>query len=364
MGKLLAIHGALEIDNFGDVLLGRIFCDWAREAGWEVTVPSAAPKVAVQLGDLVTANYQNADKILYIGGGYFGEPPRSFLGKLRWGGRMIRLHLSPTRKARKMGVPFAIIGVGAGPVTNPIAKRALYRFLEAAEIVAVRDVESAEFVQLTGVSKEPDITADAALSLHGGTRTAKSEDSFKYLKEMANGRRILVLHPAKRSDDSLASSVIFHALSRVTLPDNLMIVSVSDQRGTGGAEEQKLASQEIKALWPHALDIPYAGVDQLIGILAAADYVVTTKLHVGIVATALGRQVLAFPAHTKTARFYRQVGLDNCCVHIRGDSEKRAIVSFKNMFENNDRPAGQVTEQFEKSLGNRTRMLEFLNNIG
>jgi polysaccharide pyruvyl transferase WcaK-like protein len=52
----------------------------------------------------------------------------------------------------------------------------------------------------------------------------------------------------------------------------------------------------------------------MIAILNDLDLVVTTKLHVGIVRCALGKSVIAAPKHSKTPRFYEQMGLADWCV--------------------------------------------------
>jgi polysaccharide pyruvyl transferase WcaK-like protein len=55
-------------------------------------------------------------------------------------------------------------------------------------------------------------------------------------------------------------------------------------------------------------------VDQLTGTLSACDLIVTNKFHVGIVGVGLGRAVVSLPCHTKTVRFYRQIGGHTLCL--------------------------------------------------
>ena len=89
------LHGALDIDNFGDVLLAQIFSTWLREEDFEVLLADASPLVRDQLGPTAALGGREPSALVYIGGGYFGEPPRSMIGKWKWGFRMIERHIRP-----------------------------------------------------------------------------------------------------------------------------------------------------------------------------------------------------------------------------------------------------------------------------
>ena len=65
--------------------------------------------------------------------------------------------------------------------------------------------------------------------------------------------------------------------------------------------------------------VPYGGVDDLLRQIAKYSLIFTSKLHVGITATALGRKVIAMPHHPKTMRFYRSLGLQQFC--LEGDEQ-------------------------------------------
>ena len=70
--------------------------------------------------------------------------------------------------------------------------------------------------------------------------------------------------------------------------------------------------------------IPFSGVNELLTVLDQVEEVVTTKLHVGIVATAFGCTVWSFALHPKIERFYRQVGVSEQCLPLWKDGFKKA----------------------------------------
>src|SRR6202007_2101045 len=56
-----------------------------------------------------------------------------------------------------------------------------------------------------------------------------------------------------------------------------------------------------------------------IALIGGVDGIVTTKLHVGIVGCAMEKPVISMPGHSKTPRFYKQVGLSEQCISQSGD---------------------------------------------
>jgi polysaccharide pyruvyl transferase WcaK-like protein len=58
----------------------------------------------------------------------------------------------------------------------------------------------------------------------------------------------------------------------------------------------------------------YNGVDDLMERIADCETIITSKLHVGIVASALGRKVISLPVHPKTSRFYKDLAVQEFCL--------------------------------------------------
>src|SRR5690606_25408937 len=76
--------------------------------------------------------------------------------------------------------------------------------------------------------------------------------------------------------------------------------------------------------------IDYKDVGTNVDNIASFSSVITSKLHVGIVATQLGVPVYSIPHHQKTIRYYKQIDyLDNCNPFYDFDEEKH-----KNILEN------------------------------
>jgi polysaccharide pyruvyl transferase CsaB len=65
--------------------------------------------------------------------------------------------------ASELGVPVAVYGISAGPLTSPSARQAVRNALNAVAILTVRDRQAYRLLEDVGVSREIHLTADPAL---------------------------------------------------------------------------------------------------------------------------------------------------------------------------------------------------------
>ena len=70
--------------------------------------------------------------------------------------------------------------------------------------------------------------------------------------------------------------------------------------------------------------VNYKNPSQLIDLLNECDAVVSTKLHVTIVATTLGKPTLACSVHEKTKRYFEQIGYP----HLQANLDSSESVNF------------------------------------
>jgi polysaccharide pyruvyl transferase WcaK-like protein len=307
---IVALHGSYHTDNFGDMLLMALYKRWLLETaeGIEVRMPFVPPRTAVHLdpgprrGALAL---RDVESFVYGGGGYFGEPPSR---QRQWGRRLIVRHLLPGLALASLGRDIVISGVGAGPLTHRWARRALARVAERASLITVRDEASrAEFVELGLDSAAVQVTADAALVLDEAAIPERARLSARKWLDQRPAERRLGVHVGRPSStrDSHAAILDDVVAFAVARPD-LRIVALNDQRGAAG---QLAAAEELSSRLPGRCDeYRYRDPWELTALLGAMTMVVTTKLHVGIVAAALGTPVLSYPNHPKVPRFYEQIG--------------------------------------------------------
>lgn len=361
--RAIALHGAYHIDNFGDTLLLAIYASWIREIvpGTVVTMPYAAPPVRAAAGAVDGPSHTTpwtADAIVYGGGGYFGEPPGN---PHRWGGRFLRRHPYLALSARSIGRPYAVIGVGFGPLSNRVARAAAVAVCNGARTLAVRDDESKAFAVQYGVS--PDrirVTADAAMSLTSKDLPPYAREYAESLKGGTNGSLTIGAHLSFSRHEEGGIGVVIDELERLLARhDDVSIVGILDRQG---AKEQLESAEELRRRIGHRVKIlPYEDTWRLAAALGQLDLVITTKLHVGIVSATLGTPVISLPVHSKVPRFYRQIGAMDRCHPLRDLGHGHLSELLEDWYRDPKRRMSIPSEIRQTARENKRLLREFLD---
>ena len=305
----IALHGSYFGHNFGDILLMMIYTKWIQELGFNVELPFTSEennKVIGADGNFGFNSLKRAEALVYGGGGYFGEKPS---GKLRWGFRNIKRHYPAGAFARMQKKPYAIIGVGAGPITNRLTRELFVSLCSNAEILAVRDEESKDYLISYGV--KPDnilVTADAVIQLN------KKDIDEEYLLEaekIIEGFPFPIKIGAHLAGVNDQHYIVKDLLKFMRKNPDIGVILLSDSPKVMSINKkinEKIPNQSVV--------VPYKHPWILSAILSSLDLVITTKLHVGITSIALKTPVLSIPIHPKTPRFFKQINMDEFCIPL------------------------------------------------
>lgn len=312
------LHGATNGSNFGDYLFAELFYQ-ALEAKGIDTFFYDAPRYGISSYFRDKLQYtkkwsfkslKTTDALVYISGGYFCEimGPHSLVAELK----DIRRYLLPALWFMKKNKPIYVLGVGAGPFTNEWFSKLAIKVLNYAKVVTVRNNESAEYCKSAGITNHIEVTADTALLVKDYIDQHKKEVEDGIIEE----KKILLLHiDSNREVTQLILEKIKPAVK--TFLDNHSDYCL--YLAADGIKRRELYD-EYKEFFadfsPKVLeyDDPWVLCKQI----ARADTILTTKLHVGIVACAMGTSVLSFPnVPNKTVRFYKQIGEGKRCLPLR-----------------------------------------------
>jgi polysaccharide pyruvyl transferase WcaK-like protein len=310
----IAVQGALNVDNFGDVLLGRIYTDWLAESGAQVFSPKAKESVLSEMPNSIRGNFKDADALVFIGGGYFGEPPRSFLGKWRWGFRMMRFHLSASLNFLTSKKKIAITGVGVGPVTNFIAWYCVALISRKAKLIVLRDEQSRDYLINRGGNKQITVAPDVALTLSRNKFTKKMKEAVTEFSEKFEGKEVVGIHFDQQAARSDEWKLLWEETINWVKDRDIHVLLLVDQKNTPVLDSQLAEYTEYRKQIPNSSVYTYESVDHMIGTISACNTILTTKLHVAIVGTALEVPVFSFACHTKIKRFYDQLGMSELCL--------------------------------------------------
>ncbi len=354
----VSLHGSYFGRNYGDMLLMAIFLRWIKslKTNLQVTLPIAP----IYIKELLKSDssgihsFMTSNGLVYGGGGYFGEPP--YISSY-WGIRNFLRHIPIGLLAQLLKKPIAVIGVGAGPISNTVFRRAVFQLLNKAQVIAVRDEESLRFlVEYGGDPAKILVTSDAALSL-----TLKDIPDIAHqrastiLKNLSQPIKIVVHVQLLQRYNSAKSQLLQEIVNWAQKNSNVGILWIQD-----GFPSDFQALLNLQSLLPsQSISVPYTGYWELSALLGQVDMVITTKLHVGIVASALNTVTLAFPFHTKVPRFYKQIGCPERCIPIHALKSGQVVRQIETYLETTFAIPNQIRLN---ALQNREVLFQFLES--
>lgn len=323
---MIALHGGYYFDNFGDVLLFLIFKNWIdEEYGETIAYPMVPqsnrerfsghiPGAAMGLG---TARQWEA--LIFAGGGHFAEPELK-TWKRKWNLFFFRNHVLLSEWFIQKKLPYAVIGVGAGPISSPFARAAARRIFNHAEVVSVRDEESEHFLRsdLNVNSKIAAAAPDPAVLL---SKQDIPPDALAWADDLLrdfDGKIFLGIHQTdsflKTSpQSSMIREKIIAALK--SSPDVVPVI-FTDYGQKNPSDSSWFSEGVSQKLNRPVIFVPFPGVWKTVALISKLQALMTPKLHVGIVAYGLGKYVESFGTDPKIPRFYRQIKRPDQCMMI------------------------------------------------
>lgn len=313
---LVAIHGSYFSSNFGDTLLIKKLCDeTASIVGAEnvylARSPNGSDKVEIPYKTLPRQLNEDVTHLLFAGGGYFGEPPGSYLTKSLWAIRNYYRHLSWIRSLSSSKI--GLFGVGVGPITSGFYLKATRNLFDKASLKLVRDQESFDFCETNNFqSRFLKISVDFAL-----------DPSVRKLERL----NTIGIH-APSGNLSFVEDIV-SIICDIAGDKETKFVILSDNKN----ENKKCIN-----LYNSSLKItqcrrninmtftPYETCKQFEHSLSTLGTLITTKLHAGIVTISQGGFVISIPSHHKTKRLYSQLGISKYCIPIE-DFNRNAFIS-------------------------------------
>lgn len=316
------IHGALEDTNFGDCLFAHIFYNYLKENN-SVSF-SQIPKYGIseylkkelELSKDSLFKEKDADALVYMSGGYFGDYKGTLKESLK---RYLRYFIVAIPYMLKKK-PIYICGVGGGPINNGFLLRSIVRIMNYSTMITVRDQETADYFTKAGVRRMIEVTTDTALTLGKYHEMFECNQRIDELLSKARNDKLIFLHVYGNSSvDEHIRIKIVPALNRFLSEHSGYTVVV----GTDSVVNESVENIEVyKSITGSKIAVDYYATKQMCYLLSLIDCAITTKLHVGIVSSVFNKSVLSFPNHIhKTRRFYKQIGEENRCVLLNECTE-------------------------------------------
>ena len=317
---MLIFHGMLRSANFGDVLMAQICLSWLREMTDEPVHAMCVTSELRDLLDLPQASFYDllqSKATVLSGGGYFqiadnGLPPLK---------RMIK-NAGPLLAAQLIGRPTAVIGAGVGPVPPGVLGACVRYLFSKAEISCVRDRVGVETVKRLSPRANVLQSSDLVFTLNLGNVPPAANKIANQLVGLQNGyNRVGILFSNIPDHDERYGCIFKSIISAANhFPDTHFFLL--EDHAAPGSGQQNCQSMLNEHLGPKRSTIlPYPGTFELTAILGRMDSVLTDKLHVGLVAAAMGVTPYSIAKHPKNLAAYADIGLIKNCIFIDNAQE-------------------------------------------
>lgn len=318
--RCILMHGSYFANNFGDVFLWQIMREIIRAQRPDAKIlhagiPSSLTSIYNADGDLEFAlNSSPISTVIFSGGGYLTPPEKS---PIKWHLRNFLRHKKAINLARR-AERIAFLGVGVGDLSySPLGW--LLRLLPSRAIHTawMRDAESAVHFRRLFPNTQPAVIDDLV---------------FAYLAALGGPQRIphererrLGLHVELAGLSDQPKAALFNAIDTLNRCFAGRVVLFTDcESASARATRDELHRRLVRK----AETVIFAGdCEEFLSEIDRCDYIITTKLHVGICAAARQIPVLSIPAHPKTPRFYNKIGLGHA-VTTSGAEGVDALLNF------------------------------------
>ena len=322
------LNGATGGTNFGDFLFAEIF---QREAAKAVGIENVYwYDSRYSLTDFYkkNLNYHNKkyrlkdiDALICISGGYFCGNDKTLKNYIiRY---LMYFHLC--MRCIFQNIPIAIIGVEVGKSKFLLIDKIQKFILKRARLVVVRNKESMDALSYYGV-KNGICTADTA---HTVLSTLFDTEALLVCEEKSDNKALFfhvqmsALHSAEQVIPALNLFLRNHSEYDVFVGTDQYI---TDEAPLYSLLDKIECKKKKIAHYEKPLD--------LCRFLAQMDFIITPKLHVGIVGATFSKSVLSFSVHTeKIQRFYNQLHEEQRSMPMENFDEQRAVRMLEKFYD-------------------------------
>jgi polysaccharide pyruvyl transferase CsaB len=271
----------------------------------------------------IAARVRDADLVVVGGGGLFQEysgiDPDSLFTDRHYA---ITFYAEPAILGALAGRPVILYGIGVGPLTSEHGRRTVRAACDAAQVITLRDDESARIVAALGVdAAKLRVTADPAFAMSpaGG---AKAPESL--VRALPEGSGPVVGVSLRHWDFGVASyfweKEVAAGLDAFLETSDARVLFVPFQRLARAPENDTAVAERVRSRLrrPERAAVLTGDPDpvELGAVLGHCDLVVGMRLHATVLAALSGVPCVALSYDPKVDQAMRQVGAERFVVSL------------------------------------------------
>lgn len=356
--KSIILQGYLTDANFGDMLVAHLFYQKCKSLPFKSVDFLQYKNYGIGEYCRNIIGYKNrksflsclkSDAYVMISGGSLWDYKPNNDAKRRYN----RFILTPLL-FEHMKKPVYICGVGGGFVDTDWLRKRIVKMLNKAKKIMFRDKETAKVYKGYGVTNEITITADVVLVL---TPDMLSEFEDKANLELrANGRKKILLHlpDGDFANNKFADIVIPGVVEFLKKHREYFVVLSNDnikEKSDIQLDAEKRVIAQLNDASIDYYEYQYHNPFQLCSLINEMNTIVSSKLHVGVVGTALSKSVLSFPVHReKTDNFYKEIGYYERCKNMRNLTQDIILSQLEKYHDTPIIISKEIRDMAEKNL--------------
>lgn len=271
--------------------------------------------------------------------------------KIRWNIKCLIRHIFPAYKIYKRKIPYIIVGVETGPISFFLNRILIRKIFDGAEKVSVRNEESKIFLKKIKVKREIEVNPDWIMGIDKNEFLVDDVD-YNFFND--KNKKYIFVHLSYGINVSGMENVIKDLKKFQKKHKNIIYLFGCDQEN----QEEKVKTLFNRFDNKKNQLFYYKSPWELSTILKNVDSVITDKLHVGIVATRYGKEVICTARDPKSLRFYNLIRRNECVSLLKNVKKGETLhklerLKFKKIFIDN--------KIFEKAKNNKKIVEDFLN---
>lgn len=281
------LHGYFNTPNYGDIMYLKRCYDYYKQLGYEVDILDWKYKTfkicdsirtqfkydkKVYLGDL-----KNYDALIIVGGGTFIEHRYN---------STIRFHqfMFPCLYSIKLGIPLYILSCDFGNLYEDYAIKYVKEIVEGSKVCNCRTFESYDYLSKIGCTNH----------------TLTNDTLAVEIDEVSQPKNQILIHNAFTRHIPIIKQIADKLKTH-------KIIFLND-------EDRDLDIEELKQYGEY---INTSDVDVITNLIKDSKFIITTKLHVGVIGYAYKRSCVCIgDNYIKSHRFWNDIGESDRCVDL------------------------------------------------
>ena len=324
--KKIMLHGATDCgsSNYGDYLYGEIVYKYLKDKGYDVCFYNPSSFFVENLEGYKQQNLFNkkeADGILYIPGGYFGEGHDArFRDNFVQFLRFMPLGIWASYNRKKMGV----LAIGAGPNKNLFMNFGIKRICKKSGFVTTRDYES--YQALNKLVGSNNIKQCGDIIITQEYHNSVVDEQVNDILDKVNGKKIILVH---YNHDRKALDLFAQSIKKFIEENNdFVVVVTADTIMNGNKELFDIFKNNVEC---NCFYYEYKTPTGLTSMIEHSDLIITSKLHLGVVGCVLNKSVIPVACHPeKTYRFYESINEQDRFLNLYNTSVDEIVNVLRN----------------------------------